>query len=191
MAENETTEELDVQSNQGDSTSTPRDTSEYLKPWMKNLGKAFAQNKDIAEYDSLTECVTGLLARPKAKAVPEQYEGIPEDAGKLFKDAGLTEKEARTIDGYYQKLMPKKVDLKEAFGDSYEKTMQSFEKGKGVLKDIAKQADEMGQSENPIYVQLMAIIGDNATASPFVKPQEGTHEESSAMRLLKQAYGVR
>lgn len=192
MAEEETKEELGGESNQQDSTSLPRDTSEYLKPWMKNLGKAYAQNEEIAEYDSLTDCVAGLLKRPRAKDVPDSYDGIPEDAGKLFRNAGLTAKEAKAIDGYYRKLIPEKVDLKEALGDSYESTMRSFEKGKGVLKDIARSADEMGRSEDPLYVRLMAIIGDNAASSPaFVTPRDSAEEESSAMKMLKKAYGVR
>lgn len=189
MAEEETKTNGE-QSNQIDSTAKPSDTSEYLKPWMKNLGKAFSQNKEIAEYDSLTDCVSGLLKRPRAKDVPDSYGGIDDSLSALFRKSGLTKDEADAIDGYYRKLIPAKADLKEALGESYGATMKSYEKGKLALKDIAEEAERNGIDGDPAYVKLMAIIGDNTGSSLFVPPSGSGREKSGFEKLLEKAYGA-
>lgn len=190
MADEET-KTTGEQSNQMDSTAKPSDTSEYLKPWMKNLGKAFSQNREIAEYESLTDCVSGLLKRPKAKDVPETYDGIDEELSGIFRKSSLTRDEANAIDGYYKKLMPKKVELQEAFGNDYDKTMKSYQKGAGMLKDIASEAEKTGIDKDPLFVKLMAIIGDNSGSSMFVPPNGSGKEKTGFEKLYERAYGAK
>lgn len=170
--------------NQNGSSSTPRDTTEYIKPWMKNLGKSFAQNEEIAKYDSLTDCVAGLLKRPEAKQIPERYSNVEDEKLQgIFKKAGVTESEAKSINDYYNSLVPKKATLEEVFGENLEKTMKSYEKGKTVLKDIADEAEKNGLDKDPTFVKLMAIIGDeSAEGRPFVAPNTGV--KKSAVQML-------
>ncbi len=182
-------ENLDLtvdKTNQPDSSTTPKDTTEYIKPWMKNLGKAFAQNEDIARYDSLTDCVSSLLKRPVAKEVPEKYTSTEDEKlQKIFKDAGLTESEAKSINDYYNSLVPKKATLEEVFGEDLDRTMKSYEKGKGVLNDIADEAEKTGLDKDPTFVKLMAIIGDeSASGRPFVAPRNGA-KKTGIERLIE------
>ena len=159
-----------------------------LKPWLKNLGKEFYNNKELAEYDSLPDAVRELLKRPKAKDVPESF-GLTEGSDEIFRKAGLTKEEAESIDGFYKGLMPKpKKSLNEYFGDRYQDVMKDYDDGiKAFVKDT-EALKASGLESDPEFVEIMARVGKETAGDSFSPPNHGTKKKSATRMLIDSIY---
>ena len=164
-----------------------------LKPFLKTLGKKYYQNETLAKYDTLADAIDSLLSRPEKKETPDSY-GLREGTDEMFRKAGLTKAEAEAIESYYGKLIPKaKPDLKEHFGEKFDETIKLYEKGvKGISSDLAEEISKSGLDKDPTFVNILARVGKEVGSKTFVAPSNGVQrEESSAMRMVKEAYGIK
>ena len=91
MAEQEKSEEVlppDGKDTGNHQEEHSENSESMLKPWLKNLGKEFYQNQELAKYDTLPDAVRDLLKRPTAKEVPESF-GLTEGSDEIYRKAGL------------------------------------------------------------------------------------------------------
>lgn len=188
-------EKADMQEELNNTSPSPAESSsEMLKPWMKTLGKSFYKNEVLGKYDSLSDAVTDLLKRPEKKEVPDSYE-LRDGTDELFKKAGLTKGEAKEIDSFYSKLMPKKkTELKDAFGERYDEVMKLYADGvKGISEDLEGDIKKAGLDKDPTFVNIMARVGKETGSKPFVPPKNGGDDSnmSAAERAIRKAYGIR
>lgn len=170
-----------IDSNESHSDS-PSPSEEYLKPWMRQLGKEYFKNEELAKFDSLSSALDSLLARPEKKDVPSEY-GLREGTDSIFSKAGLTKEEASEIDGFYSKLIPEpKVDpdLKETFGESYEKTMEYYANAEKTFSELKDSIEKEGLNKNPTFVKIMSMVGRETRGQAFVPPKDSPKDSSYA-----------
>lgn len=142
-------------------------SSEMLKPWMKTLGKDFYKNEELAKYESLKDAVNGLLARPKAKELPESY-GYG-DADELYRKAGITKEEADAIESYWGKKVPARQDRKAVFGDAYDEMERNYSKAVGVFgDDLQDEIKSNGLDRDPVFAKVMAKVGKELGPANFI-----------------------
>ena len=178
-----------------DNNGLPQDgtpSEEYLKPWMQQLGKAFAKNEQLAKYDRLADAVDDLLKRPEPKEIPSSY-GLRDGTEELFRNAGLTKKEAQDIDAYYSQMSPKaKPDLKEVFKDGYEEKMGLYQNGvKSISDDLKDRISETGLDKDPVFVEIMSRVGKETGGKPFNeirKPDNVKRKSDPAMDAVRKSY---
>lgn len=195
MAEIEKSEEqeiLDGGDTQNHQSPGSENSEKMLKPWMKNLGKEFYMDEELAKYDSLPDAVRALKARPKAKDVPDTY-GESEEIEKAYKAAGLTKKEAEAISAAYKPMIPEKpMDLKEAFGDAYDSTMANYSKGIGSFADDLKdRIGKAGLDKIPEFVRIMARVGKETGGDNFNKTPSKGDGKDPARRYVEKVYGIK
>ena len=177
----------DVEKSEPNSTLNGQDTENFqpntgensehmLKPWLKNVGKEFYDNEELAQYDTLKDAITDLLKRPKAKDTPESY-GETGKVEEAFKKAGLTADEANEISHAFSERIPApKADLKEYFKDNYNDVTDNYKKGVDSFADDAlKQAiTDNGLDKDPVFVDLLSRVGKETGSHTFDAPK---HEE--------------
>ena len=160
-------ENVDIDQKLNNSSPDGQETpSEMLKPWMKTLGKDFYKNEDLGQYESLKDAVNALLARPKAKDIPETY-GYG-DADDLYRKAGMTKEEADAVESYWSKKVPARQDRKQIFGDSYDEMERNYSKAVGVFgNDLADEIKSNGLDRDPVFAKVMAKIGKELGPANF------------------------
>lgn len=196
MAENEHFEE-GHEPNQGSNPASPSNpnsqSDSMLRPWMRTLGKKYYQNEYLGKFETLDDAVDALLRRPEPKDVPESY-GQDEDIEKAFREARLTKAEADSIAAAYKSRIPEpKKDLKEYFGDKYDRTIESYTKGIGSFADDMKsRITESGLDKDPLFIEVMARVGNETGGENFRRERhpEGS-KVSPAEMLVKHAYGIK
>lgn len=155
-----------------------KSSEEYLKPWMRQLGNKYFNNEQLAKYDSLSEAIDDLMGRPEKKEIPEKYD-LRDGTDEIFRKAELTKAEAEEIDGFYGKMIPKKQpSLKEAFGDSYEKTMEYYSDAEKTFSSLKDSIKEEGLDKNPVFVKIMAVVGKETKGEVFDPPKETSKAKS-------------
>ena len=190
MADNEKSEDektLDGGNTQNHQSDQSENSEKMLRPWMKNLGKKFYDNKTLGKFETLPEAVEALLNRPEPKDVPESY-GESESIEKAYKDAGLTKKEAEAISAAFKPLMKETPpDLKEAFGDKYDSTMADYGKGIGSFADDLKdRIEKKGWDKDPYFVSIMSRIGKETGGDHFDKPKDQEKPKSAIDEYIDQ-----
>ena len=187
MAEQEKSEEVlppDGKDTGNHQEEHSENSESMLKPWLKNLGKEFYQNQELAKYDTLPDAVRDLLKRPTAKEVPESF-GLTEGSDEIFRKAGLTKEEATSIDSFYKEMIPKpKTPLTEYFGDKYQDTMKSYADGIKAFGGDADALKKSGLEEDPHFVEIMARVGKETAGNVFSPPNNGSNGDKSAARVL-------
>ena len=163
---------------------------EYTKPWMRQLPLKFAKNEVLSKYDNLADAVTALLERPEKKEVPESY-GLREGTEEIFKKAGLTKEEAKTIDGFYSPMLKEvKPDLKDVFKESYDEKMDLYKNGvKSISDDLADSIKKAGLDKDPVFVEIMARVGKETRGRIFNEPKRSnSKKEDPAMKAVMNAH---
>lgn len=194
MAENEKSEEQEALGggeNQNHQQNGSENSEKMLKPWLKNAGKEFYLNEELGQYDSLSDALKALLARPKAKETPESY-GELGKVEEAYKKAGLTSDEAKEITSAFSERMPKpKPDLKEYFKDKYGEVTEDYRKGIGSFTDDAlqKEITDSGLDKDPVFVSIMARVGKETGGSVFTPPKNTEEKMDYALELVKNAMG--
>lgn len=192
MAEIEKSEEqkpFDGGDPQNHQTPDSENSEKMLKPWLKNVGKEFYMNEELGKYDSLPDAIRALLARPKAKEMPETYGEIGK-VEEAYKKAGLTKEEADAISAAYSERIPKaKPDLKDYFKDDYGSVAESYKKGIGSFTDDAlqKEITDSGLDKDPVFVAIMARVGKETGDNTFTPPKNNEEKRNYALDLVMNA----
>ena len=184
----------DIEKSEPDSTLNGQETGNFqpntgensetmLKPWLKNVGKDFYQNEELAQYDSLKDALTNLLKRPKAKDVPESYGEIGK-VEEAYRKAGLTADEAKEITAAFSERMPKeKPDLKDYFKDDYGKVTENYRKGVDSFADDAlkKAIADSGLDKDPAFVDFVSRVGKETGQNTFEPPKNAAKKDYAQM----------
>lgn len=194
MAEIEKSEDeqtLDGGESRNHQSEHTENSEKMLKPWMKNLGKEFYMDEDLAKYDSLPEMVKALKSRPEPKNTPDSY-GEEGDVEKAYKKAGLTKEEAEAISAAYKPLIPEKPKaLGDVFGDRLDSVLSDYQKGiDGFADDLKDTIGKKGWDKDPDFVSIMSRIGKETGEDRFsINRNSRTEKDDPATRMIKQVYG--